>query len=196
MNNDKDVIFKTVLYVDEKIVAESDDLSLWQRTLSSIKSNISFGLSGTGKDNDLIVDMDDNNQNEDGALLEKFANDVEISLELVKDACSPSLEAPFIHLDMKTWENYKRKHFVNKRPLPDVVIVATILALWKKSADLGEVSQKEVLLVLKQLNIAATNPSRSYKNCEWLKYDNNKIVLMATKYSLAVKMFKDYCDSI
>lgn len=193
--NDNNITFKTVLYVDEKIVAESTDLTLWQNVLSHIKSG---NITSLNKPMDVI---DNNNEvqsvkSEEISDVEKFSKEVEIDCDKIMDACNPSIEAPFIRLDMKTWENYKRKHFENKRPLPDVVIVATILALWKKCLNLGDVTQKEVLTVLKQLNITATNPTRSYKNCEWLKYDSNKISLMATKYSLARKMLADFCDSI
>ena len=193
--NDNNVAFKTILYVDEKIVAESTDLTLWQNVLSHIKSG---NITSLNKPMDII---DNNNEvqsvkNEEISDVEKFSKEVEIDCDKIIDACNPSIEAPFIRLDMKTWENYKRKHFENKRPLPDVVIVATILALWKQCLNLGDVTQKEVLAVLKQLNITATNPTRSYKNCEWLKYDSNKIILMATKYSLAQKMLVDFCDSI
>ena len=193
--NDNNVTFKTVLYVDEKIVAESDDLALWQNVLSHIKSDNIAPLNKPMNITDNSSEVQ-SVRNEEISDVEKFSKDVEIDCDKIMDACNPSVEAPFIKLDMKTWENYKRKHFENKRPLPDVVIVATILALWKKCLNLGDVTQKEVLTVLKQLNITATNPTRSYKNCEWLKYDNNKISLMATKYSLAQKMLADFCDSI
>ena len=193
--NDNNVTFKTVLYVDEKIVAESTDLTLWQNVLSHIKSG---NFASLNKPMDIIDNSNEvkSVKNEEISDVEKFSKEVEIDCDKIMDACNPSIEAPFIRLDMKTWENYKRKHFENKRPLPDVVIVATILALWKKSLNLGDVTQKEVLAVLKQLNITATNPTRSYKNCEWLKFDGNKISLMATKYSLAQKMLADFCDSI
>jgi len=193
--NDDNVIFKTVLYVDEKIVAESTDLTLWQNVLTQIKSgNITLLNNMEGATNNNSEEK--SNNKDEVSDVEKFSKESEIDYDKIVDACNPSVEAPFIRLDMKTWENYKRKHFENKRPLPDVVIVATILALWKKCHNLGDVTQKEVLTVLKQLNITASNPTRSYKNCEWLKYDNNKISLMATKYSLAQKMLTDFCDSI
>lgn len=190
--NDNNVTFKTVLYVDEKIVAESTDLTLWQNILSQIKlGNI------LASNNAITVGSVPEEANvKETSEVERFSKEVEIDCNKIVDACNPSIEAPFIRLDMKTWENYKRKHFENKRPLPDVVIAATILALWKKCLNLGDVTQKEVISVLKQLNITSSNPSRSYKNCEWLKYDNSKIILMATKYSLAQKMLAEFCDSI
>lgn len=192
--NDNNVIFKTVLYVDEKIVAESTDLTLWQKVLQSIKfkdssEQISLNYEEAFQENESI-----NGKQE--SPIERFAKEVNVDISLINDAISPMTESPFIRLDMKTWENYKRKHFENKRPLPDVVIVGTILALWKKSANLGEATQKEVITILKQLNLNATNPSRSYKNCEWLKYDDGKIILMASKYSLATKMLIEYCEAI
>lgn len=193
--NNNDVTFKVVLYVDDKIVAESTDLSLWQNILSQIKLNNEF-ISNKSIRETKRNSEDINFQQETIYDIQKFSKEVEIDCDKIIDACNPSIEAPFIKLDMKTWENFKKKYFSNKRPLPDVVIVATILALWKNSMGLGDTTQKDVIAVLKQLNINATNPTRSYKNCEWLKYDNKKITLMATKYSLAKKVLAEYCDSI
>ncbi len=188
--NENEPIFKTVLYVDDKVVATSNNLILWQSVLSSIKCNDSQPLNAINKS--------ENKDNESKAILspvEKFAKEIDIEVDLIKDALNPTMETPFIHLDMKTWENYK-KQFANKRALPDVVIVGTILALWKKSANLGDVMQKDVIAVLKQLNISSNNATRSYKNCEWLKYESNKIILMASKFSLAQNMLIEYCKSV
>lgn len=196
MNDNNEVIFRTVLYVDDKIVASSSDLDLWQDILTTIKSNKTNNSVEKTCNNNNIQRVDKEVTNSSNSLLERFAKEIEVDCDMIKDACNPSEEAPFIRLDMKTWENYKRKHFENKRALPDVVIAGTILALWKKSANLGDATQKEVIKILKQLNILATNPTRSYKNCEWLKYENGKIVLMATKYSLAQRMFLEYCQSV
>lgn len=193
MNDNNETIFKTVLYVDDKIVASSEDLTLWQNVLSSIKGNNFQSINTCGKKE---VDETKVFEKKNAMPIEKFAQALDIDADLIRDAINPSLESPFIHLDMKTWENYKKDHFANKRPLPDVVIVGTILALWKKNANLEEATQKDVITVLKQLNLSSNNPSRSYKNCEWLKYENNKILLMASKYSLAQNMLKEYCESV
>ena len=191
MHEEKQVVFKTVLYVDDKVVAQSEDLGLWQTILSSINAGteVRADLSPLNGGKEVPnLDGDDN-------LVKKFSEELGINYDLIADTCSPMIESPFISLDMKSWEKFKR-NCSGKRSIPDVVVVGTILALWKKHAHLEEATHKEVIKILKPLNITPTNPTRSYKNCEWLKFESGKVMLLASKYSKAQEMMIEYCNSI
>ena len=68
--NENEPVFKTVLYVDDKVVATSNSLTLWQSVLSSIKCNDSQPLNAINKS--------ENKDNEGKAILspiEKFAKE-------------------------------------------------------------------------------------------------------------------------
>ncbi|WP_299981887.1 hypothetical protein [Desulfobacula sp.] len=188
---------KIILMADDTVVAESDDAILWQNVLVAINSGNSLveqtitsgGTTNSGSD---IDSQSDNGQPEE--TIACFAKELDISIECLQSACSPKAEPPYIHLDKHYWEALKTA--LPKRgtkAIADVIIAATILILWKDSANLGKTALKEATAVLKTLEVSANNPTRSITNCEWLQIKKGNIVLNPALTSKAINVAKAYC---
>ncbi|MFW5804293.1 MAG: hypothetical protein ACOCWG_03570 [bacterium] len=180
---------KIILKADDTIVAESDDPILWQKILISINSN-----------NDQIEEFSDTNNKEskelysNDDLIKSFANYLEIPIENVNAAISPTIEAPYIHIDKHYWEAIKKSLPARgATAIADVVIAGTILLVWKEYSKLGDTLTKDVTKILSDLNITAKNPTRSFQNSEWLQLRNNKLFINPVETSKAKNFVKSFC---
>ena len=125
-----------------------------------------------------------------------FAQQLGISVALVQGACSPTMEAPYMHLDLHCWEDMKR-HLPSRGPLTvsPIVASATMLALWFHRAGLGNLTQAQAKAVLATINITDPNASRSIQNASWLQgRPGGQIVLNPAEISKAVKLAKCFCS--
>lgn len=181
---------KVILKANDTVVAESVDPDLWQKVLTAISSGESANKEFSedpkvNKKKDVFKEIDKN----DSDKLKKFAQELEIDEKLLVGACSPETKLPFIHLDKHHWEAISK----NKGKIANMVIAATLLVLWKDSANLGDTLSKEVAAVLNTIGVTQKNPTRSINNCEWLQLRNGKIIINPAKTSQAIKLAKAYC---
>lgn len=192
---------KVQLFAGETMVAESDDEKLWQVVLNAISTGDAISIGGQARDeasgNKEEVRKPEGASSENpqpkGAV-DKFAMELGVSREELIAACSPSTDAPYIHLDHHCWEALKKNTPQRGAgAVASIVLSATLLALWVKHASLEAPSNSDAQNVLKSINLNDKNPVRGIKKCEWLQSRNGKISLNPARVSKAIEVAKAYC---
>lgn len=179
---------KIVLKANETVIAESSDPILWQNVLAAINT------PSAGSTNENL------GQSDKGSLLsakgpeQELAKEIGVSVEVLKGACSPSNDAPFIHLDKHHWEALK-KGTPKRGPkaIAPIALAATLLILWKEKAKLGDSTKADSQKVLATIGLTGKNFSRAIGNCEWLQSRNKAIVINPAQTSRAIALAKTYC---
>src|SRR4051812_24483037 len=99
------------LFAADVLVAESDDAVLWQKLLSAIQKPADatpmvdpFASPPDGRQSGRTLSA----FIEPGQGVDGFAAELEIPIEELMGAASPSDTDPFIHLDPRCWEAFKR----------------------------------------------------------------------------------------
>lgn len=184
-----------ILKANDTVVAEIDDSSLWQQVLSAVNNGamLSVGADVNSKQGANLKGVPDR-LDVGGTALTKFAAELGVSQVVVKGACGPTSNSPFIHLDKHHWEALKKNTPERgAKSIGAVVLAATLLVLWKEKAGLGATPLKETASVLETIGVSAKNSSRSINNCEWLQLRNGSIVLNPAQTSKAIAVAKAYC---
>src|SRR5258708_20912994 len=189
------------LFADSVLVAESERDDLWRSVLEAIDSK---GLvdaengDSPAREEELRKGSKESSQdarkkpNSDS--MAKYASDLGVRREEVEGACGPEADAPFLRLDVKTWERFKSNHAGRgKNTISPTVVAATLLCLWFKSAGIGRrPTQKETLEVLDEIGIEDGNASRSVKRCVWLQSRPDGVQINPAKYSQATSLAKAF----
>jgi hypothetical protein len=183
---------KIVLQANDTVVAESEDASLWQKVLIAINGgSADFQSDGARhKQNGLSPD-----QHSGGEAIERFANLLGLSRDVVEGACGPSLEDPFLHLDPHCWEAMK-KQTPERGPTAysSIAIAATLLALWFRASGQGSPTQAQAQGVLSVLGIRDQNPARGIERTDWLQSRPNGVVMInPARVSRATAIAKAFC---
>ncbi len=192
MSNEHEAPLKTNvtirLLAGEMIFAESHDPVLWQRVLGwmTAKEDTHPDLPDSGDTQEL--------PGESSGPLDRFARELEIGKDILLGALSPTDEAPFLHLDTRTWEAFK-KNFPPRGALsvPPIALSATALVLWFRHSELGSPTQQQTLDVLGTIHLVDKNASRGIKNCDWLQMRSGHIVLNPAEVTRAVQILKAFC---
>ena len=183
---------KIQLLANDMLVAESSDDTLWRKVLAAMQGTDEAPNSDELRDEAASMDALSGKEQKG---LAGFAADLGLDADTVEGACSPSDEAPFIHLDDHCWESFK-KNTPPRGPksVSSINLAVTLLCLWFKHSDReGNPSQAEAQAVLGTIGISENNPSRAVKNCEWLQSRENGIRINSAKISKAKAIAKAYC---
>jgi len=188
-----------ILKANDVVVAEVEDATLWQRVLTVIH----------GGKLDLAVEPSARGSGESGSLpstnvgragstnpVDLLAQQLGVDRAFVEGACSPSAEAPHMHLDLHCWEEMKRQ-LPSRGPtsLSPILASATLLALWFHKAGLGNPTQAQAKAVLATINITDPNASRSIQNATWLQSRaGGQVLLNPAEISKAVKLARCFCS--
>jgi hypothetical protein len=182
---------KIILQAGDIIVAESIDPILWQKVLAALNMPVENSKAINSLNEDLGVN--DTELHEGGAI-EKFAKELGVSVKVLKGACDPSKESPFIHLDKHHWEAFKKQTPARgPKSVSGIILASTLLLLWKEKANLGDVTVKEAQKVLSTIGLRDNHPYRGLDNCEWLQLRNKNIIINPAQISKAIIMAKSYC---
>ncbi len=186
------------LYAGDVLVAETNDVNLWQSVFAAINAGDSGTSQAVSPANDELSNLSHalahNVSIDDGGPLSAMAKEIGVSIEILQGACAPESEAPFIHLDPHCWEAVK-KNFPKKGPgaLPQIAVAGALLALWKYHLKSEPPTITECQAVLKTVHTRDSNPTRSLKNTEWLQARGGKVIINPAHRSEAVKVAKSYC---
>lgn len=187
-----------VLKANEVVVAEVEDAVLWQNVLTAINTG-KPALSADLEHEDATPGGTTSNSPgtlADTSVLAMLAQQLSIEPSLVQGACAPTLEPPYLHLDLHCWEDMRKQ--VPKRgilAISPIVAAATLLALWFNKAGLGNPTQAQAKLVLGTINVEDPNASRSIQNTTWLQgRSGGQFVLNPAEISKAVKLAKCFCS--
>jgi len=189
------------LKANDVVVAEVEDPALWQRVLTAIndaKSTLDAPIGKTGAAGG--SDSGERGAGSDGnqlgtTPLDQLAAQLGIDVAQIQGACAPSIESPYMHLDLHCWEVMK-KQLAKRGPfaISPIVVAATLLGLWFHKASLGNPTQAQAHAVLGTINVTDKNASRSIQNTSWLQgRSGGQIVLNPAEISKAVRLVKCFC---
>lgn len=197
---------KIILQADDTVVAEVEDSVLWQRVLTAINQPAGSRESslpeqvpmiGTSDRAKVVDDTDRQRRASDveGDPVERMAQQLGISRETLEGACSPASAAPFLHLDVHCWEEFKRQTpATGPRAINAIVVAATLLTLWFRAAGLGNPTQSQAQGVLGTIGIEDKNPSRGIQRAEWLQArPGGTILLNPAQVSRAIAIATSFC---
>lgn len=195
-------VLTVTLKANDVVVAEVEDAALWQRVLAVInngKSAVEAAKVLTGLDGETPQPGEKltggNGAGTGTSPIEQLATQLEIDSALLQGACSPSVESPFLHLDLHYWEAMK-KQTAERGPtaLAPAVVAATLLCLWFFKAGSGNPTQSQVQAVLSIINVTDRNASRAIQKASWLQgRSGGQVVLNPAEISKAVKLAKCFC---
>lgn len=162
---------KIQLFANDVVVAESADEVLWRRVLTAMQSGSGDRESLADGDGDEFESDDTHRRRGGGQGVAGLAKTIGATKDEVIGACEPSKQAPYLHLDAKCWEAFKRNTPVRGRgSVGPTSLVGTLLCLWYKFGGIeGKPTQAQTLEVLNNLGVVDKNPSRTIKNCAWLQ---------------------------
>jgi hypothetical protein len=197
------------LLADTVLVAESEDEALWRGVLAAIQNGHSHpelagppeaampsppssasaaspSASSRGNPAPEVLDGDD--------AIGRLARDLGLPAHEVQGACGPERDAPFLRLDVKSWEVFKKAYAGRGRhSISSAVVAATLLCLWFKHSGIGRrPTQKEAHDVLAELGERDVNASRSIKNCEWLQTRPDGLLVNPAKFSAATALARAF----
>jgi len=175
-----------ILKAGDVVVAEKEDAALWQQVLAAINnggqlssSTVLPELSPQGPPNPNGGGLTANGGDTNSPMLAKFAAEIGVAIEQLQAACDPVLSEPYIHLDVHKWEAMKKLLPVRGRgALSNIVVAATVLALWFRTAQLGNATQALAQGVLANIGASDANPSRGIQSASWLQTRAGGTVLL------------------
>ncbi len=193
---------RVVLQADDTVVAESEDARLWQQVLLAINKGAggdpppfddhrpSGAVTTAHMRRDHVAALA-----EAGDLVGRFAHNIGLDVSLVEGACAPSITAPYLTLDLHCWDTMKSQTAARG---PDAIgaiaIAATLLALWKRAANLGNATQAEAQKVLATIDLRDPNATRTIKNSEWLQSRAGGVVVInPAKAKRAAAITRAFC---
>lgn len=184
---------KIQLSADSVVVAESKDENLWRRVLAAMQD--AGDLPGS-EDDQLRDDGADSGlrgrRGKGGH--EKLAKELGVTREQLVGACEPSWEEPYIHLDPKCWETFKKNTpGRGAQAVSAIQLASTFLCLWFEFAGIeGRPTQMQASEVFTTLGASDKNPSRSIKNCVWLQSRSGGIQINPAEISSALAVAKAF----
>lgn len=196
------------LHADTVLVAETEDDALWRAVLTAIQggqsqlaphpSHAAATLAERPSSGSIAALPERAGVQADASLeddaVAKLAHELSVSSDALQGALGPEGTSPFLRLDVKSWEAFKKAHPVRGRnAISSAVVVSTLLCLWFKHGGLGRrPTQKEAHDVLAELGERDANASRSIKNCEWLQTRPDGLLINPAKYSSAVAVARAF----
>ena len=189
-----------LLKANDVEVAHSDDPDLWQHVLLAITGGGGLQHTGTGQLAPQVipdpgadaVPPDGPNANDP---LSRMAGALDIEARVLKGACNPSHDAPFLELDAHCYE-------AMRRTLPErgataiskIQLAGTLLGLWFYYASLGNVTQAQAQAVLGGLQQRDRNPLRGLNNADWiLVRTGGRFAVNPAEISKAVLIARCFC---
>jgi len=177
------------LLAGDVLVAESDDEKLWRSVLGSIQ-----GVATADQTEGPQTVTEDAGGTDDAVA--RLSGELGLRAPQVRGACDPSVDEPYIHLDRRSWETFK-KNTPARGPnaVAGVNLAGTLLCLWFKTlGKKDKPAQAQALAVLDTIGVQDRNPSRALQNCDWLQSRGGTIQINAARYSKALAVAKAYCS--
>ncbi len=195
------------LHAGDTMVAKSEDAALWRRVLKAIHEQPRASVSPEiVSPNKAVAQQsradpaaqpgceDDPPATPTDDAVARFAADLGVATDVVRRACAPSTEPPYLHLDRGAWQAMKEAT-PPRGPgsVPRAAVAATLLVLWFRRVDLGSPTVKMVHRVLRTIDVRDKNAARVVREAGWLRAHGGAIALNAAKLSRAVALAKAFC---
>lgn len=174
---------KIQLFANDVLVAESEDEQLWRKVLAAIQQ---------GGESSELTGFDDEDIGGGGKATgaRALADAIGATQVQVAGACDPTTVSPYLHLDAKCWEAFRKNTPDRGRgAISPSQMVATLLCLWFKHGNLeGRPTQAQTLEVLDGIGVKDGNASRSIKNCAWLQTRSDGLQINPAETSQAERV--------
>ena len=181
------------LFAGDVMVAEVADERLWQRTLAAITGTTASKEESQPEPHAENGTAAEGRTAQRTGSVEQFAEVVGVPITTLQAACSPSDSAPFIHLDHRHWEAFKKNFPAGPGSVGPAAATATLLALWAKHRNAAPPSVREAQAVLQTVNTRDQNVGRSIKNCSWLQRRGETISINPAEFSRATTFVRAFC---
>lgn len=186
---------KVQLSAGDVVVAESEDPRLWRRILTAIQDSSESNsevLPGGGPG--IGVEIEEEERGSGGKGVAAFASALGVKVSEAKGACDPTTEPPFVHLDPKCWEAFKKNTPARgPKAVAAAQLAGTLLCLWFKSGGIsGRPTQAQALDVLDGIGVVDRNASRAIKNCTWLQSRSDGIQLNPAEMTQAERVARAF----
>jgi hypothetical protein len=184
------------LFAGDVQVVESEDPVLWQKVLAAVQRESSdlspevppatavrvgggFVIRGAATGDDAVS---------------RFAEEIGVSPESVMGACAPIAEAPYLHLNPRSFEQFKR-NAPQRGPgaISSTALAATLMVLWREQVGLGPPSVPDCLAVLRPLGVTDGNGPRSVTNAPWLQLRNSVVYVNPAERTRALEVARGFC---
>lgn len=175
------------LFAGDVVVAVTRDPVLWQGVLAAI----------TGSEGPSIDEIVKPTEAEEGSRTDPvlgLADELDVPVAVVRTALAPSQDSPFLQLDIRTWEAF-RKNFPSRgtQSVSATALALTALALWFNRLGVDPPRIDQAQMVLNTINVLGKNPTRSVTNCDWLQQRGKTVVLSPAEISRAVAVLRAFC---
>ncbi|MEP1420442.1 MAG: hypothetical protein ABJK59_01570 [Erythrobacter sp.] len=180
-------------------VARSDDSQIWLTAMSAITG---VSPQPTGPATQMVIESGGEHEALDGpiagsgedSLIAKFATELGVSRDQLEAAAYPTEDEPFVQLDPKYWEAFKRTTGFGR--VGPSVLVATLILLWDlQIKTVGDLGTRECARVFSAIGLTDKNPTRSINNCDWLQLRGKVIKLNPSRISKAEEIAAAYCSA-
>lgn len=183
---------KIQLFANKVVVAESEDENLWRRVLAAMQGAAELpegeeeGLEDNG------AGTGSGRRNAKG--INGLAKELGVTRDQLVGACDPQTEEPYLDLDFKCWETFKRNTPQRgASAISATQLAGTILSLWFRHGGIhGRPTQAQAKEVLDNLGATDKNPSRGIKNCPWLQGRGGGIQINPAQISQAHAIVKAF----
>lgn len=196
-NSSKVPMLEVVLIANGVEVARSTDKQIWLNAMSAMTDAAAPRPSPSQEKADDVGDKEavvppEPGPIESGDSVEQFASELGVSKEQLVAAVYPTESDPYIQLDAKYWEAFKRTSGYGR--IAPVVLVATLLLLWDRYIKaMGELGTRDCAKVFSAIGLNDKNPTRSIRNCDWLQLRGKHVMLNPSMISRAEEVAATYC---
>ena len=115
----------------------------------------------------------------------------------VKDvlaSCHPRTMPPYLFLNRRHWEAFKRQTPERGRnSVSNAVLAMTLLLLWAEKINLDRVALRDGMAVLRAISAVDEHASRAVDNCTWLQRSTGRVVINPGEISKALAVARAFC---
>lgn len=183
---------KMILTADEVVIAETEDPRLWQAALHWIQGGGSDPrLERCPVESGAAVDWA---PEQERAAIRSLADDLGLAPADLLSACHPRMIPPYIFLNRRYWEAFKRQTAARGRTaISNVVLAATLLLLWSDKIHLDRITLRDGMAVLRTIAARDDHASRALGNCPWLQRSMGRITLRPEGMPRALAVARAFC---
>jgi len=178
-----------ILKADDVTVAESDDPKIWKAAFEAIQA----GLGGSALRNS-EEELSEWVPEEERLAIRSFAGELGISVKDVLASCHPRMMPPYLFLNRRYWESFKRQTPERGRnAVSNAVLAMTLLLLWAERINVDRVSLRDGMDVLRAISAGDEHASRAVDNCSWLQRSTGRVVINPDEISKAIAVARAFC---
>ncbi len=191
------------LLAGEVVVAEADDPHLWHQVLGVITAGSQQSEKIVRVAKEAVAEMDERSSEDSSATptitpnpsdaIDRWATELGTEPTILKGALDPETDPPYLHVDNRTWEAFRKNYpTAGRNAIPPIVLGATALASWMDLLGLEPPTLQQAGELLRRIHVRVANPTRSIRNCDWLRIKGERVVLNPAQISEATALLRNF----